>query len=95
MHMKAKELDIFNGQRGQAMVETLVASLAIVPFFVVIPYMGKLLDIKYVVGSSARYAVSEKYVYLDRKSDTKIFREAQLRVQSEPCLLYTSVAADK
>jgi hypothetical protein len=50
-------------QTGNATVETIVAMLALAPFFVGIPLLGKQLDIKHKSYDATRYAVWERTVY--------------------------------
>jgi len=50
-------------QQGQAATETLVSMLAIIPLFVVIPYIGKNLDVKFKVTESARVAALQRTIH--------------------------------
>jgi hypothetical protein len=49
--------------RGHATVETIVALLALAPFLIGIPLLGKQLDIKHKSYDAARYSVWERTVY--------------------------------
>jgi len=50
---------------GQALTETLVTLVALVPVFMLIPYLGKYLDVKHKTEDGARYALWERTVYSD------------------------------
>ncbi len=81
-----------NHESGQAMVETLVAALALVPLLLVLPHIGKALDIKGKAFESARYGLNERFLFRENaassvsqvKSSAAINSEASARVQSEP-----------
>jgi hypothetical protein len=71
-------------QIGNAMAETLVALLALVPFLVGITLLGKQLDIKQKTFDTTRYAVWERTVWRsdgtsNRKSEDDITLEARDR----------------
>ena len=80
--------------KGQALTETLVAFIVLVPIFVLIPYLGKYLDVKHKAEDSARYALWERTVFADpgaswdagenQKSDARIAAEARTRLIEEP-----------
>jgi hypothetical protein len=60
-------------QGGQAMTEMLVASaFVVIPLFLIIPTVGKYIDMKHAAVSSARYTAWERTVYFksDPYSDT-------------------------
>jgi hypothetical protein len=74
---------------GNATVETLVALLALSPFLVGIPLLGKQLDIKHKTYDAARYSVWERSVWRsdgtsNRKSDEDITLEARDRAIGDP-----------
>jgi hypothetical protein len=76
-------------QRGNAMVETIVALLALAPFIAGIPLLGKQLDIKQKAFEAARYSVWERTVWRsdgssNRKSDADILVEARDRLLGDP-----------
>ena len=50
-------------EAGHATVETIVALLALAPFLIGIPLLGKQLDVKHKSYDSARYSVWERTVY--------------------------------
>ena len=75
--------------RGSAMTETIVALLAVAPFIVGIPLLGKQLDIKQKTFDSARYSAWERTVWRsdgssNRKSETDIALEARDRTLGSP-----------
>jgi hypothetical protein len=76
-------------QTGNAMAETIVALLALSPFVVGIPLLGKQLDIKQKSYDSARYSVWERTVWRsdgasNRKTDEDITLEARDRTLGNP-----------
>ncbi len=81
-----------NGEAGQAMVETLVATLALVPLVLVLPHIGKSLDIKGKALETSRYGLLERFTSRETatssvsqtKSSRQIRREASARIQAEP-----------
>jgi len=78
---------------GQALTETLVAFLVLVPVFMLIPYLGKNLDVKHKTEDGARYALWERTVFSDpgaswesqenQKSDTRLQNEIRARFLGE------------
>jgi len=86
--------------KGQALTETLVTFVVLVPVFMLIPYLGKYLDVKHKTEDSARYALWERTVFADpgaswdsgenRKSDARLRNEIQARFLQEP---RTAIAA--
>lgn len=78
-----------NRMHGNAMAETIVALLALSPFIVGVPLLGKQLDIKHKTYDTARYAVWEKTVWRsdgtsNRKSEDDIALEARDRTLGSP-----------
>ncbi|HEY6643039.1 hypothetical protein [Povalibacter sp.] len=78
-----------SNQRGNAMAETIVTLLALAPFIVGIPLLGKQLDIKHKTYDSTRYAVWERTVWRsdgasNRKSEDDITLEARDRTLGSP-----------
>jgi hypothetical protein len=76
-------------QRGHAIAETLVALLALSPFIVGLPLLGKQLDIKHKSLDAARYAVWERSVWqsdgaANRKTPEEILLEARDRTLGDP-----------
>jgi hypothetical protein len=76
-------------QRGSAMAETIVALLALSPFLIGIPLLGKQLDIKHKTFDATRYAVWERTVWRNdgtshRKSEADILLEARDRALGDP-----------
>ena len=76
-------------QRGNAMAETIVALLALSPFLVGIPLLGKQLDIKHKSYDSARYSSWERTVWRsdgasNRKTEDDITLEARDRTLGSP-----------
>src|SRR4051794_27601154 len=76
-------------QSGNAMAETIVALLALSPFVVGIPLLGKQLDIKHKSYDSARYSVWERTVWRsdgasNRKSEDDITLETRDRALGSP-----------
>jgi hypothetical protein len=76
-------------QRGNAMVETTVALLALAPFIAGIPLLGKQLDIKQKAFEATRYSVWERTVWRsdgsgNRKNDADISLEARDRSLGDP-----------
>jgi hypothetical protein len=56
-----------NKQRGQAMTEMLVASAFVaIPLFLIIPTVGKYIDMKHAAIDSARYTAWERTVYFNK-----------------------------
>lgn len=80
--------------RGQALTETLVALLVLVPIFMLIPYLGKYLDVKHKAQDGARYAIWERTLFSDggagwdsgenTKSDAQIRAEVKARLVGDP-----------
>lgn len=75
--------------RGNAMFEVLVALLALTPFIIGIPLLGKQLDIKHKAFDAARYSVWERTVWRNdgnsnRKADEDISLEARDRTLGDP-----------
>lgn len=82
--------------RGNAMVETVVALLALTPFIAGIPLLGKQLDIKHKSYDSVRYSVWERTVWRsdgvrNRKQDEAISLEARDRIFGNPSAAVTSI----
>lgn len=85
-------------QAGQAMTEVLIASLMLVPVFLMIPLLGKYIDMNQATYSAARYAAWERTVWFDRvpgsaasagisaatKSDAQVEQETKQRFFSSP-----------
>lgn len=76
-------------QLGNAMAETLVAILALVPFIAGIPLLGKQLDIKQKTYDATRYAVWERTIWRsdgasNRKAEEDITLEARDRTLGGP-----------
>jgi hypothetical protein len=71
-------------QRGTAITEVIVGLLALSPFLIGIPLLGKQLDIKHKSMDAARYSVWERTVWrssgTNRKEPTDITLEARDRV---------------
>lgn len=80
--------------KGQALTETLVAFIVLVPVFMLIPYLGKNLDVKHKAEDGARYALWERTVFADpgaswgaqenQKSDARLSNEIRTRFLGEP-----------
>lgn len=89
--------------RGQALSETLVAFVVLVPVLMLIPYLGKYLDVKHKAEDSARYAVWERTVFSDpgagwnalenQKSDARLRTEIRARFIEEPRAPITAAAS--
>ena len=75
-------------ERGTAITEVIVALLALSPFLIGIPLLGKQLDIKHKSMDSARYAVWERTVWRsggsNRKDASDITLEARDRTLGDP-----------
>jgi hypothetical protein len=76
-------------QRGTAITEVIVALLALMPFLIGIPLLGKQLDIKHKSMDATRYAVWERTVWRsggsgNRKDAMDISLEARDRVLGDP-----------
>ena len=75
-------------QQGTAIAEVIVALLAIAPFLIGIPLLGKQLDVKHKSFDTTRYAVWERTVWRDggdsRKQASDIALEARDRVLGDP-----------
>jgi hypothetical protein len=81
---------------GNAMLETLVALLALAPFIAGIPLLGKQLDIKHKSYDAARYSAWERSVWRsdgvrNRKHDEAISLEARDRIFGHSSAAVTSV----
>jgi hypothetical protein len=74
--------------RGNAIAEVIVALLALMPFLIGLPWLGKQLDIKHKSLDAARYAVWERTVWRSTgsngKSPEEIALEARDRVFGHP-----------
>lgn len=84
--------------RGHAIAETLVALLALSPFLIGIPLLGKQLDIKHKSYDAARYAAWERSVWRsdgssNRKSNEDITLETRDRAIGDPSV--GLIAADR
>ena len=82
--------------RGSAMIETIVAVLALMPFVIGIPLLGKQLDIKHKSFDAARYSAWERTVWRDdgvrnRKHGQDISLEARDRVFGHPSAAVTTI----
>ncbi|MBB6093031.1 hypothetical protein HNQ60_001909 [Povalibacter uvarum] len=78
------------------MAETIVSLLALSPFIVAIPMLGKQLDIKHKTFDTARYALWERTVWRsdgtsNRKSEDDIVLEARDRTLGNPLAGLTAV----
>jgi hypothetical protein len=75
-------------QSGTAITEVIVALLAIAPFLIGIPLLGKQLDVKHKSLDATRYAVWERTVWRDhghnRKEGSDIALEARDRALGDP-----------
>lgn len=75
-------------ERGTAITEVIVALLALSPFLIGIPLLGKQLDIKHKNQDATRYAVWERTVWrsggANRKDGVDITLEARDRVLGDP-----------
>lgn len=76
-------------ERGSAMTETLVALLALAPFLIGVPLLGKQADIKHKTFDAARYGVWERTVWRNHgtgnvKSVDDITLETRDRVLGDP-----------
>ena len=79
---------------GQALTETLVALIVLVPILLLIPYLGKYLDVKHKTEDSARYVLWERTIFSDpgsswqsgenQKSDARLKNEVRARILEEP-----------
>lgn len=75
--------------RGNALLETLVALLALTPFIGGIVLLGKQLDVKHKTYEAARYSVWERTVWrsdgiANRKLDADIALESRDRILGDP-----------
>lgn len=87
-----------NPQQGSAMAETIIALLALSPFLIGIPLLGKQLDIKHKSFDATRYAVWERTVWRSdgtshRKSEADIALETRDRVLGDPKALVIDAQA--
>jgi len=77
-----------NRQCGTAVTEVIVALLALAPFLIGVPLLGKQLDIKHKTMDAARYAVWERTAWRNggsnRKDAADIALEARDRVLGDP-----------
>lgn len=90
----AKKARLNPHQQGQATVETLISMLALLPIFILIPYIGKYIDIKSKAVQASRYAAFERTVFSDpgaswnsdenQKLDQQISRDINRRILSDP-----------
>jgi hypothetical protein len=81
---------------GNAMIETIIALLALSPFIAGIPLLGKQLDVKQKAYDAARYSVWERTVWRsdgtsNRKHDEDISLEARDRVLGHPRAAVVSI----
>ena len=91
-------------QQGQATVEMLVSMLALVPLLVLIPEIGKLLDIKAKGIEANRYAAFERTVFSDpfkawgsgenRLLEEQIVRDTDKRFLTDPRTPILSAGSD-
>jgi hypothetical protein len=79
-----KRVELLCLQRGTAITEVIVGLLALSPFLIGIPLLGKQLDIKHKSMDAARYSVWERTVWrssgTNRKEPAEITLEARDRV---------------
>src|SRR5690606_7354377 len=85
------------GSSGAAMTETVLALLALTPFIVGAPLLGKQLDIKHKSMDAARYGVWERTVWRshgssNRKGDLELLLELRDRTLGNPRAGITPVA---
>lgn len=74
-----------SSSRGNALIETLVALVALLPFIGGIVLLGKQLDVKHKSFDALRYSVWERTVWSDNgKSDADVSIEALDRVFGDP-----------
>lgn len=81
-------------QQGQATIETLISMLALLPIFILIPYIGKYIDIKSKAVQASRYAAFERTIFSDpgaswnsdenQSLDQQISRDINRRILSDP-----------
>ncbi|HEY8538739.1 MAG TPA: hypothetical protein VIL28_07715 [Steroidobacteraceae bacterium] len=71
----------FRGCQGNAIAEVIVALLALSPFLIGIPWLGKQLDIKHKSLDAARYAVWERTVWRSGGSNSKTPEDITLEAQ--------------
>src|SRR5262249_22335117 len=80
---------------GQAMVEFLIAATTVlIPLFLIVPLLGKYMDMKATAIQAARYAAWERTVWFGstnwsaaQKTDTQIQQEVQWRFFSDSATL--------
>lgn len=69
--------------RGQAMMEFLIALIALVPLFLLIAMLGKYLDIKSTIVQGARYAAWERTVWYGDSNDSRSNSKSTATLQNE------------
>jgi hypothetical protein len=80
--------------KGNALLETMIALFALLPFLVGIVLLGKQLDVKHKTYDALRYSLWERTVWShDAKSDAQITLEAQDRSFGNPQARMLSASA--
>ena len=80
--------------RGDALTETLISLLALIPLFIIIPYIGKYLDVKDKAAGAIRYLTWERTILSDPTaswgavensvSDARLNQQVAVRVLGDP-----------
>jgi hypothetical protein len=71
-------------RNGQALVEFVLAAVTVlVPLFLIIPLLGKFMDIKAASIQAARYAAWERTVWFDNPPDWSAAAKTDARIQNE------------
>ncbi len=82
MNNRARAHPMAGRQGGQALTEFVVLTLVVVPLFLVVPRLGKLLDLYQTTERASRYAAFEATVHhtgSDWKSDVQLAQELRQR----------------
>ena len=84
MHASVSRVGGAHRQRGQSTVEFLVLALVLLPLFLIVPLLGKQLDIAHTAASASRYVAFEGVVHHGSslqpwKSDAQLADEVRLR----------------
>jgi len=71
-------------QRGQALAEfTIAAAFVLIPLFLMIPLLGKFMDMKATTIQAARYAAWERTVWYGSNSDWEANQRSDAQIQSD------------
>lgn len=84
----------WQGARGQAMAETLIATTLLVPLWLAVAYVSRWHDLQHTTIASARYAAFEAHVSAGREDPARIETMTRLRLFSRDPARFTSAVVE-